>query len=236
MLFGDARCSPAPALYHAMQGTLNALLPDGNVTPSIPFVNLYDFSISFMPSIANLHLCKYLSMVRPLVVHSMSSMVTNVLHDSQLVNGLNTQNPDFHSIWSFYPASLEELTQFVNVDNLEHSPVTNGLFSGLLGNIFLASYGPNPSDICLVFPTLDPGSVRKDPQVEKQKLETFFLSLFAIRNLRQLVLNKLLSDPLPNDALTLRLWLLGIRNEFRTTCFTTMEKLGVRQELKEILS
>jgi hypothetical protein len=235
--FVDPRCGPASALYDAMQSTLNTLLPEGNVTPSIPFVDMYDFSTSFVPSIANLHLCKYLSMVRPLVVHSMSSMVTNVFHDSQLVNGLNTQNPDFDAIWSFYPASLEELTQFVNVDNLEHSPITNGLFCGLLGNIFLASYGPNPSDICLVFPTLDPGSVVKDPQVEKPKLETFFLSLFAIRNLRQLVLNKLLSGHIPNDALELRLWLLDIRNEFLTTCSTTMEKLvAVRQELKETLS
>jgi hypothetical protein len=100
MLFADPRCGPAPALYHAMQSTLNTLLPEGNVTPAIPFVNLYDFSTSHMPSIANLHLCKYLSIVRPLMVHSMSSLVTNVFHDTKLVDGLNTQNPDFGSIWS----------------------------------------------------------------------------------------------------------------------------------------
>jgi hypothetical protein len=80
--FVDPRCGPASALYDAMQSTLNTPLPDGNVTPSIPFVDMYDFSTSFMPSIANLHLCKYLSMVRPLVVHSMSSLITNVFHDS----------------------------------------------------------------------------------------------------------------------------------------------------------
>jgi hypothetical protein len=74
-----------------------------------------------VPSIANLHLCRYLSIVRPLVVHSISSLVTNVFHDAKLVDGLNTQNPDFDSIWSLYPGSLEELMQFVNVDNLEHS-------------------------------------------------------------------------------------------------------------------
>lgn len=220
---------------HFFRETLEFLSSlSGNISVDLlfpAFVNLLAMHRQQPLFPSTLFLSRYLTIVRPVVIVSMSQAIFTHFH-------LDT----FRTIWLDTSSTTAFFQEYRSPDvhgglseiaKMEPTPCTAFFKSSTahLTNVAIVAYGPGDTDYALLLPIRNLGSLNYGPAIQALKAEEVTLSICAMHILESLVRRRLANgEQRPTDHERLFGWLKSIQMEFDDV----METTGMKQHIQHI--
>ncbi|CDS11252.1 hypothetical protein LRAMOSA03515 [Lichtheimia ramosa] len=156
-----------------------------------PFVDLYAMHSKqpLLPSI--LFLSRYMTIVQPVVIVSMSKIVFTHFHlDTFCTTWLNTAST---TAFLQHYRSPNVYGDLPDIAKMEPAPCTAFFKASTthLTDVAIVAYGPGDTDYALLFPIRNPGSLKYDSATQALKAEEITLSICAMNVLDSLVRRRL---------------------------------------------
>ncbi|KAF7726235.1 hypothetical protein EC973_008944 [Apophysomyces ossiformis] len=194
------------------------------------FVDLFPFSSDEIMQVGIPYTARYLRIVRPIIIASLSKRVFSAFHlDLFRTSWIGSADTVINFLRGLYsPNNMASLGSLV--DTAHASTATFTPYTAYIGSVAIVSYGPEDTDLALLLPIRHPGSLKYDPSTQKLEAKEIFLALCCLNVLETIVKHRLSYQARPNSASELETWLQDIRRQYDTT----VQSNGLMQQLNDV--